>query len=740
MSTDPKVLGRVGWGVHDRGIQPTGEAFPEFPVVRYDAGAGIYQEALVDGQFLGAHLSAMGRAKPRRWVWDEMRDGLTNVRPLHSRQHAFQLEVNGQRLVEGWELLDSAGDERHAVLTLLHRQRQLKVEVHTELDDTPFFARHLVITNVGEAPAALSHVSPWSGLVWQLNGSPEQKIPSVPAFWDNVDLANFPAGPFSVAHTVDTSAGQEGNFEWKTVPQGRWGMETMHGRSGWGVPMIYARNDATGEMFILNFGWSGNWKIELFNDFEPGMDKKGSQSARLYAEVGIAGPAPLRVLAPGEATTTPVVHIATLFGDLDAAVQAMHSHIRSSVTPAQPAGREHRIEVNSTGFTRNDQITQAQLYDDIDLAGELGFELYMLDAGWFGGGDQHWAATVGDWDESPLLPDGVRAVFDRVRDRGMLAGLWMEPERIGIESRLARERPDWLMQRRGQSMLFLDLSKPEVARYTEELIVERIERYALDCFRIDFNGNFGEGGTRDHLGYTESVVWRYYDALHGIFDNIARRFPKLLLENCSSGGGRMDLGMLSRFHWTQLTDRWSPSPSLRIFNGGTLALPPEMCESVMGGISSGVSDIDFLIRTNLFTHFKVTGVAATLAERNQATWERWQHGFKLYREFCRPMLSRSLLFHHTPIQNQRELGEWVVLESATPERDKAFIGVFRLQGAQGDDYVVRPRGLDAGRQYRIRYDSAGYERVVDGGLLVDEGLRIRIGSALRSELLLIEAV
>jgi alpha-galactosidase len=733
-----KTSGR--WTLTETGILPTGDAFPDFPIARYDSGLSLYQEALLDGQYLSAHLSGMGRAKPRRWIWDELRDGAANDRPLRTRQHAFLIEADGQLLTEGWELVASGGEETHAVLTLLHKQRALKVEVHTRLDGTPFFSRYLTITNVGEKPSALAQVYPWSGQIWQLNNSPDQRIPGPPLHWDNVELANFPNGPFSVARMTDTSPGQEGNLDWMSVPQGRWTMETMHGRSGWGMPLAFVRNDATGEMLVLDLAWSGNWRIELFNDWEPGADKLHVPSARLYAAAGLAGPAPLRVLAPGETVTTPAVHAALIFGDLDEAARALHAHIRESVVPAQPKGREHRIEVNSTGFTRNGQITEAQLYDDIDIAGELGFELYMLDAGWFGGKEAHWATTVGDWDESPLLTKGVAAAFDRVREKGMLAGLWVEPERIGANSRIVKEHPDWLMHRRGKPILNLDLSKPEVARYTEDLIVSIIEKYRLDCFRIDFNGNFGEGGSAERDGYSENVVWRYYDALHGIFDRIRRRFPNLLLENCSSGGGRMDLGMMSRFHWTQVTDRWSPGPSLKIINGSTLGLPPELCESVMGGISEGVSEIDFLIRANLFTHFKVTGVTANLSDKNDASWARWQHGFELYRSFCRPMLSSARLFHHTPIQNQNELGEWVVLENATPGKDMAYLGIFRLPGARGDDILVRPRGLDAGRRYRVRYDSAGYERTLDGGALMDEGLRIRIASALRSELLLIEAV
>ena len=76
---------------------------PDFPIVRFDTGMVVYQEALINGQYLIAHTSAMGRPKPRELIWQAQRGGATGTRPLRTRQHAFQIEVGGQLLVDGWE-------------------------------------------------------------------------------------------------------------------------------------------------------------------------------------------------------------------------------------------------------------------------------------------------------------------------------------------------------------------------------------------------------------------------------------------------------------------------------------------------------------------------------------------------------------------------------------------------------------------------------------------------------------
>ena len=614
------------------------------------------------------------------------------------------------------------------LVTLRHGQRPLTVDVHTLLDDTPFLNRWLTITNTSDRPAALARVQPWSGQVWDTAGGPRH----------GVELPDLGRPPFSLRRFTDTTPGTEGSFDWSALPDGLYGFETQHGRSGWGAPFFVLRNEMTGELAVGQLAYSGNWRIELFNDHEPA--RRPVSDARLYAFLGLAGPAPLQALEGGEPAVTPKVHLGFLYGDLDACVQALHAHERASVVLPQPAGRAHRVEVNHTGYTRNEQIAEAQLYEEIDVAADVGVELFLLDAGWFGGGSEPWWETVGDWDrESMLLTKGVRAAFDYAHARGMLCGLWVEAERMGTWSRLLRDHPDWQMTRRGQRIPNLDLSRPEVAGYLEDTLAGLIERYRLDCFRLDYNISVGEGGEAQRGGYTESVLWRYYDALYGIFDRLHRRYPELLLENCSSDGGRTDLGIISRFHWTQVTDRWAPGPTLKIINGMTLALPPEECETLLGAISDGVSDFNFMLRIGLFGHFCVNGIFPTLHERQSKAREHWRHTLDLYKSFVRPMLATSRLYNHTPIQRQTEAGDWVVLECASEDRGRAYACLFRLGDADGTAYLFRPRGLDPVCTCRLTCDTGGTTRTVDGGRLMDDGVRVRVAAPFTSELLTFEA-
>ncbi|MBA3946738.1 MAG: alpha-galactosidase [Herpetosiphonaceae bacterium] len=709
----------------------TALALPDFPLVRFDTGMVVYEEALLNGQYLVVNTSAMGRPKFREWIWQEYGDP-TAIRPARTRQHAFRLVIDGQLLADQWEWVDahevvaSRTGCREAVVMLRHIQRPVTVEIHTRIDDTALLTRWLQITNTGEQHAAVAEVFPWSGQVWEPVGNS----------WNT---ASLPTAPFSIGRFTDSSAGTEGSFDWGPVGEGASGFESMNGRSGWGAPFCLLRNEVTGENCVMHLGWSGNWQINLFNDDEPA--RWPIRDARIYAQLGLAGPAPLRVLEPGETAQTPAAHIGFLFGDLDACVQELHTHIRRSVALEQPAGREHRVEVNHTGYTRNLQVTEYQLYQEMDMTADVGAELFLLDAGWFGKASDRWFEAVGDWDdESRLLPGGVQGIFAAAHERGLLGGLWVEAERMGPTSRLIQEHPEWQMQRRGKAIPNLDLVRPEVAAYFEQTIIGLIEKYRLDCFRIDYNISIGEGGEAERGGYTENVLWRYYEALYAIFDRIHARFPEMLLENCSSGGGRTDLGIMARFHWTQVTDLWAPAPTIKIINGMTLLLPPELCESVPGGISDGVADLDFMLRIGLFGHYCVSGIFPALEQQHAGARERWRHTIELYKSFVRPMLGSCKLFHHTPIQRQREPGDWVVLEAASAEGDRAYAGIFRLQAATSDYYHFLPRGLAADQRYRVRFDSTGRSYEVNGHHLIEQGLQVRLAGVFTSELLLFEVV
>jgi len=695
-----------------------------YPSFCYTSGLTVYDEALIDGRLISRYWSCSGFIEPEYNLKEAAKiahapDATAGIDP-----RSFGLEADGQSLHFGWKLGDIRRDPKHAVIELESTLRPIAVRIHTQADGTGFLTRWLEIVNRGSEPSAIGAVWPWSGIIMRVRDWKELMGESGPVF--------------TLGYMAERVWGCEGAFTWQPLPSTALRIESRMGRSGHGNPFFVVRNEATGECAIGALEWSGNWAMEFT------CEQHGSSPhAVLGFQIGPVSPGPMRVLAPGETITSPRVHLALLHSDLDGCVQSWHRHLRRSVLPPQPEGRSGLVTYNHWGYWQH-EMTEERLKFEIDVAAEIGAEVFVVDAGWFGNMGSDWWSTVGDWECGDRLPNGLEPVFEYARRRGLLCGLWLDAERIGPESRVAKEHPEWLLKRYGRETGTgdMDLTNPDCAEWLESKIVGLIERYRLDLFRLDYNTAPYEGGQIPRYGYMENSLWRYYEAVYGIYDRLRKRFPELILENCSSGGGRTDLGMLSRFHYTWITD-WQMAPrSIRILNGMTLALPPERVDRNAGVAQNAHvrGDLDLQIRGTMFSHMTLTGIYPSPEERNPDHIARIKHHVDIYKSFIRPFLPECLVYHHTPVLAGREPRGWCVLEYISADRSCGAVGLFRLAGPSGPEYHLRLRGVDAGRRYRVTFDNSGSEAEFDGERLRTTGISVTLNSPMSSELLLLREV
>jgi len=686
---------------------------PGFPWVRADAGRFVWEEALFGGNYLSVHHSAMGRCQSKENIFLKLTRGRFPAEHLY----AFELEVDGRLLRDGWEWRGTREQGDELIVELTYPPAGITVFVHTQIDGTPFLMRWLEIRNDGDRPVALSRVYPWAGMI----GCEEEGTHIVTRDADR---------GFALGCYLNHAWGMEGEFAWQPLPMGTFS-ETTRGNK-YSPPMYIVRNGATGELTVIHLECTFNTEAAFTRGTEAGQGPQRPWGGEyLYAKAGLGGKAPFRVLAPGETTKTPAVHVGMVYGDLDAAVTALHAHIRASVMP-KDAPRANLVEYNHTGYTLNAQVSKELLRQEVDMAAEIGVELFLVDAGWFGPKDKAWNESVGDWTENPILgEDGLLEVFDYARGKGMKCGLWMPPEMTSSGVAIQQEHPDWFLP--GASTF--DVLNPAVEEYVYETICRAVERFKLDCYRIDGGSSDVGEGTVD--GRTVNQSWRYYDVLYRIYERVKARFPHLIMENCSGGGGRSELSMLRRFHYTQITDNWNPADQIRILNGMTLALAPEQCMPLVGSINMRPAEIDFVIRTGMLGHFTASGVFPNVERANAPSLERWRHGIALYKEVIRPLLPTCRVFHHTPEQDFRRAGAWVVLEYAGEEA--AVAGFFRLADSPGDLFPFHPRGLDPSRDYRVTFDNSGKTTRFSGAQLCTTGLPVSLPGIFTSELLIITA-
>ena len=720
----------------------------EEPGACYVSGGTVFDEALQNGRLVCRYWNPKGQ------IWPEM-----HLCRLTWKQEepadTFRLAINGRDLAGGfiWAGADIIPDDSryrprihdgkpcpvsHSVLRLTHEETGVEVKVHTRLDGGPFIIRWLEIANLTGKAVAITAVSPFAGPLWARRY--EEHLPPQCQ------------SPFEVAYNHLFEWGQEGDFWFEPLLSGKKLVDGgKKGRSGWGRPAFWTRNLCNGQTFVCELAWGGNYEFEL--DCRLGIDAKPTerqpdhQHAELYFRMGLSGyDEALRVIDPEETVLTPAVHLGLFHADPDFIVQATHEHVRHVVMPKQIAGREVEIEANHRGYLC-DRENVPDIIKDIDVAAAVGVETYVIDAGWYGNEPNQWGKNVGDWREGAWMHEGggLKAVADHAHRWGMKFGLWVEIEAAGDGSTLKKEHPDWLLTRDGQPVAGgrpLDLTRSEVARFVESEIERLIRTYQLDMYRIDHNRCIQPSGNRLYQGFTEDLTWRYYDALYGIFERLRVRFPAVVFQNCAGGGGRLDWGTMARFHNTELSD-WVRMPGgLKILNGVTMSLPPEILLRSFGteaGEHDLDGDVDAQLRVCMCRPI-FRGIAPSLDHLTPYLKERIVHYLDLFREHIRPVMLDGLVFHHTPFLPLFEITPWCVLEYASRDRSQAVAVLFRTSSEPPAEYVFRPRGLELSGQYEVRVDNQDQVFRAEGSDLCRTGIPVRFESTLKSELLIFTRV
>ncbi|MEA4833068.1 MAG: glycoside hydrolase family 36 protein [Oscillospiraceae bacterium] len=705
---------------------------------RYCSCEAVYDEALLDGHLIGRYWSACGQIIPELSLSDS--GFISSIKDFSL--DSFSLSIGG-KIISGWKYAESglrnaSGKSEVGVFILETDECPISVRVCTKLDGSEFIERWLEITNMGSSSLPITSVYPMSGRLWLHNHIRGTEKYSYPA--EEV-MSPEEGSPFIAAYNHSSGWGKEGDIWFEPLKPGETSYNGgINGKSGWSRPAFWLRNLLNGHTFVCEYAWSGNWEMKFNYDDSP----EHTQAGFAIGMPEITGEA-IRVLSPGETVITPAVHFALFLGNDDEIVQSLHRHVRDSVMPAYPAGRENEIEANQRGYMRDSETLDGVL-TDIDVAHEAGAETYLFDAGWSGTKPPNdWWYTAGDWIPGPWLPGGLAPITDRLHSYGMKFGLWVEFEAIGSTSTLMEKHPDWVMKRCGVPVYCgraLDLSKPEVEDYLEKELSRIITSYGLDTLRIDHNNNLEIGGTIERDGFCENVMWRYYEALYRIFDSLRKKFPDVVFQNCAGGGGRLDLGILQRFHNTDISD-WMRQPrGTKILNGITMVLPPDKCLRAFG-VESGdhvmESDIDFQMRYIYICHPNMRGIAPNVDSFNPCLKQRINNNLQLFKNLIRPLMRDCLVYHHTPWLPLRKSAEWCVFEYSAPDKTKSLAAVFRLSYSRNDFYILYPKGIDRSKKYKVSFCSSGETAEASGYELVNNGLRLYMPGSLTSELIIFEA-
>ena len=442
----------------------------------------------------------------------------------------------------------------------------------------------------------------------------------------------------------------------------------------------------TGEIWAVHAGWSGN-HVHYAERLSTGEQVLGGGELLLPGEV---------VLGSGESYASPWLYGSYGVG-LDEVARRFHRFLRAR--PNHPsADRPVTINVWEAVYFDHDLD---RLVDLAERAAALGVERYVLDDGWFGG-RRHDRAGLGDWTVSTdTWPDGLHPLVDKVKALGMQFGLWFEPEMINMDSDAARAHPEWVMatgdrlpvEARFQQVINLGIQ--ECYAYIRDAMFAILSEYQIDYIKWDHNRDLVDAGTQPEgrPGVHEQTL-----AFYRLVDEIKAAFPGLEIESCSSGGARVDLGVLERTDRVWVSDCIDPHERQEMHRWTTQLIPPEL----MGAhIASGeshttgrVHGLDFRAATAVFGHLGIEWDLAKASESELTELAAW---IDFYRQHRSLLLAGELVRADFPDPALNVHGV------VSADRDQA---IFSMVAVDRSSVVSVGRvplpGLDPERRYHVR--------------------------------------
>ena len=440
-----------------------------------------------------------------------------------------------------------------------------------------------------------------------------------------------------------------------------------------------------GETWGVHVGWSGNHTHYAERSFT-GEQLLGGGELLLPGEI---------VLARGESYTSPWLYGSCGDG-LDEVARRFHRYLRSR--PSHPSA-QRPVTINVWEAVYFNHELQP-LLDLAEKAAEIGVERYVLDDGWFGSRRDDFSG-LGDWTVSTdVWPDGLHPLVNRVTELGMQFGLWFEPEMVNLDSDVARAHPEWVLATgdripvpsRHQQVINLGL--PDCYAYIRDAILAILAEYDISYVKWDHNRDLIDAGTAPS---GRPGVHAQTEAVYRLMDEIRAAHPGLEIESCSSGGGRVDLGILQRTDRVWVSDCIDPHERQLMMRWTQQLIPPELLGS---HIASGTShttgrthELNFRAATAVFGHLGIEWDLRRATPEELAELTEWIEFYKA---------NRSLLLGGDLVRIDFPDAALTAFGVVAPDQSRA---IYSFTAVDAYDTVLLGRlrfpGLDPLRRYRV---------------------------------------
>ena len=590
--------------------------------------------------------------------------------------------------------------------------RPIVVTLHYAIDpQSGILARSATIVNQGAEPVTIEQAA---AAAWAL-----------------------PPSHYTLNYITGRWAG-EWTLNQETVRPGERIIESRRGSTGhqanpWFAIQAGEPDEDRGEVWFGALAWSGSWRISVEQDQLDAVRVTGGFNPFDFGYV----------LHPGQSLETPVFYGGYATNGLGGASRLLHryelEHIlpRTVATAGQILPKPRPVIYNSWEATEF-KVNEAGQMALAEKAAALGIDRFVMDDGWFGQRkDDH--AGLGDWYVNPeKFPHGLKPLIDKVHSLGMDFGLWVEPEMVNPDSDLYRKHPDWVLhfperaESQQRNQLVLNLARPDVRAYVFGFLDKLLNENNIAFLKWDYNRNWTEPGWMQLAPAEQKKVYvEFTHNLYGILAELRRRHPKVEIESCSGGGGRVDLGILRYTDEVWPSDNTDPFDRLTQQDGFSYAYTPQI---MMAWVTDSPHWLNH--RTTSLTYRMLSsmqgslGTGANIAKWNDEEAATAKRLIAAYHQ-VQPTIVQGDLYR---LISPRGGSEFSVTQTVRADKSQSVVFAFIHSTQEGRLFpTLRLKGLDPAAQYALTpiegKARAGTPAAASGawwmnhGLEMDEGFR-----------------
>ena len=461
--------------------------------------------------------------------------------------------------------------------------------------------------------------------------------------------------------------------------------------------MILAEKETTedkGNCYAMSFVYSGCFQGEVLKD----------QLNQTRMMLGLQEEAFRYPLETGEMFQAPEVILSYSSEGMNHLSQNLHHCIRQHICRGKYKEEIRPILINSWEAAYFD-FTGDTIYELAKAAKEVNIDMLVMDDGWFGKRDDD-NSGLGDWFVNEKKLGGTLGnLIKRINDLGVKFGIWIEPEMVSEDSDLYRKHPDWALTVpgrnpvRSRNQLVLDFSRKEVVDEIYDQICKVLDQGNIEYVKWDMNRSLMDvysSVTRDQGRVLHDYVLGLYDFL----ERLVQRYPNLLIEGCSGGGGRFDAGMMYYTPQIWCSDNTDAIDRLRIQYGTSFGYPV----SVVGSHVSAVPNHQTGRKTPLHTRGVVAmsgtfGYELNLMKLSEEEKQEIREQIEEYKRYA-PIIQNGL-YYRLSNPTTEEICAWEFVHTDEKEQSKVLLNIV-MQVIHGNMTVnyVKLQGLEETAVYR----------------------------------------